>query len=102
MAKRKNGNDKGGQCDTEKLLISLPLSLIMQCSKKSMKKTWWIKHLYHLYAISWKTNKKDQGSQEISNLTDVLSWYRGLFISVDWLGYIDISKLLVKIKYNSH
>lgn len=70
--------------------------------QKSMKKTWWIKHLYHLYVISWKTNKKDQGSQEISNLTDVLSWYRGLFISVDWLGYIDISKLLVKIKYNSH
>lgn len=45
-----------------------------------------------------KDYKKDQGSQEISNLTDVLSWYRGLFISVDWLGYTDISKLLVKIK----
>lgn len=65
---------------------------------KSMKKTWWIEHLYYLYAISWKNNKKDQGSQEISNLTDVLSWYTGLFISVGWPGYTDISKLLVKIK----
>ena len=97
MAKRKNGNDKGGQCDTEKLLISLSLS-DNAMFPKSMKKTWWIKHLYYLYAISWKNNKKDQGSQEISNLTDVLSWYTGLFISVGWPGYTDISKLLVKIK----
>lgn len=55
--------------------------------------------VYYLYAISWKTNKKDQGSQEISNLTDVLSWYREDYsFPVGWLGYTDISKLLVKIK----